>query len=130
MNLLKQDDIHRMIKEAEAFAEQDAELKKRIERLNELSTFVWHLKSQVADSDGLGGKLSDNDKKTLGEKLTQFSTWLELSGRSATMDEIEERFANVQAVVNPITSALYRGSNFQEGDWDYEREDAFKHTEL
>ncbi|KAM5531093.1 hypothetical protein V8D89_015258 [Ganoderma adspersum] len=127
MNALKGDDIYRMVKEAEEFAAQDAELKKRIERLNELSTFVWHLTSQVADSDGLGGKLSDDDKKTLQKELTQYSTWLEESSQSATMDEIEERFAKVQAVVNPITSALYQGSGFQD---DEREEDTFKHTEL
>ena len=120
-----------MIKEAEELATQDAELRKRIEKLNELSTLIWHLKSQVADPDGLGGKLGDEDKKTLQQELSQVNSWLEDSSKSATMDEIEERFAELQAVVNPITSALYQGSGFQdERREDESDEESFRHIEL
>ncbi|PIL34228.1 transporter [Ganoderma sinense ZZ0214-1] len=122
-NRLKNDDIDRMIKDAEKFATQDAELRKHIGKINELSTYVWQLNSQVADSDGLGGKLRDDDKKTLQEELTRFSTWLEESSKSVTLEEIEERFAELQSVVNPITSALYQRN-------DGSGEDIFKHTEL
>lgn len=119
-----------MIKEAEEFATQDAELRKRIEKLNELSTFVWHLKSQVVDPQGLGGKLSDSDKKALQQELAQFNHWLEESSKAATMSEIEERFAELQAVVNPITSALYQGSGFQDYQEDESDEESFRHIEL
>ncbi len=130
MNRLKSDDVYRMVMEAEEFATQDAELRKCIEKLNELSTVVWQLKSQIADTDGFGGKLSDGDKKTLQEELTHAGIWLEGPGKSATMDEIEERFVQVQAVVSPITSALYRSPGFQGGQLGEGEEDTFKHLEL
>lgn len=131
-NRLKNDDIDRMIKEAEEFATQDAELKKRIEKLDELSTFAWQLKSQVADSVGLGGKLSNYDKTILYKELMEVGIWLEEFGKSATMHDIEERIAKVQAVVIPITSALYRGPGFQENRLreDEPDQDTFRHTEL
>ncbi|KAI1796477.1 heat shock protein 70 [Ganoderma leucocontextum] len=128
---LKTDEINRMIKEAEEFATQDTELRSRIEKLNEISTFVWQLKSQLADADGLGGKLSDDDRRTLQEELKQANVWLEASGKSATMDEIEERFAQVQAIVSPITSALYQGSGFQDGPREDEPDQhTCRHMEL
>lgn len=54
---LSQEEIERMVKEAEEFAEQDEAQRKRIETLNSLSTYVFSLKTQLGDQEGLGGKV-------------------------------------------------------------------------
>ena len=46
-----------MVREAEEFASEDEEQRKRIEALNSLSSFVFGLKNQIADQEGLGGKV-------------------------------------------------------------------------
>ena len=60
-HLLK-DDIDHMIREAEDFAAEDEVARKRIEALNALSSFVYGLKTQIGDQDGLGGKIDDDDR--------------------------------------------------------------------
>lgn len=62
-NRLSQDEIERMVREAEEFASEDEAQRKRIEALNGLSSFTYSLKSQLADEEGLGGKVSEKKRK-------------------------------------------------------------------
>jgi len=54
---LTQEEIERMVREAEEFASSDEAQRKRIEALKSLSGFVFGLKSQLGDQEGLGGKV-------------------------------------------------------------------------
>ncbi|PIL25879.1 transporter [Ganoderma sinense ZZ0214-1] len=107
---LSPEEIERMVKEAEEFAAEDEAQRKRIEALNHLSSFVYGLKTQLADQEGLGGKLEEDDKKTILEAVKQTTDWVDEHGQSATAEELEEKLSEVQAVVNPITSKLYASS--------------------
>ncbi|TBU30947.1 heat shock protein 70 [Dichomitus squalens] len=106
---LSPEEIERMVKEAEEFAAEDEAQRKRIEALNHLSSFVYGLKTQLADQDGLGGKLEDEDKKAILDAVKETTDWIDENGQSATAEELEEKLGEVQAVVNPITSKLYSG---------------------
>jgi len=111
---LSKDEIDRMIREAEEFATEDEVARKRIEALNSLSTFVFSLKTQLGDQEGLGGKIDDDDRKSLLAIVKETVEWTETEGETATVEELEEKLAEVQSVVNPITSKLYEsaGSGF------------------
>ncbi|KAH9064466.1 heat shock protein 70 [Lactarius vividus] len=114
---LSKDDIDRMIREAEDFAAEDEVARKRIEALNALSSFIYGLKTQIGDQDGLGGKIDDDDRKTLLALVKETTEWTETEGQNATAEELEEKLAEVQTVVNPITSKLYEsGSGFSGSD--------------
>ncbi|KAH9176195.1 heat shock protein 70 [Lactarius sanguifluus] len=114
---LSKDDIDRMIREAEDFAAEDEVARKRIEALNALSTFIYGLKTQIGDQEGLGGKIDDDDRKTLLALVKETTEWTETEGQNATAEELEEKLAEVQTVVNPITSKLYEsGSGFSGSD--------------
>ncbi|KAG8724237.1 ATPase with role in protein import into the ER [Ceratobasidium sp. 395] len=112
---LSQEEIDRMVREAEEFASEDEAQRKRIEALNGLQNFIWGLKSQLGDQEGLGGKISDEDKKTILATVKETSDWLEENGQSATSEDLEEKLQEVQAVVNPITGKLYGGAGGGEG---------------
>ena len=45
---LSDDDIEKMVKDAETFAEEDKKLKEKVEARNELESFVYSLKNQVS----------------------------------------------------------------------------------
>lgn len=122
---LSKDEIDRMVAEAEKFAAEDEAQRKRIEALNSLSSFVYGLRSQVTDQEGLGGKISDEDKKTILEAVKETTEWLDENGSSATEEDLEEKLAEVQSIVNPITSKLY-SSGAGASDEDLERD----HDEL
>ncbi|KAG8936119.1 ATPase with role in protein import into the ER [Tulasnella sp. 418] len=108
---LSDEEIERMVKEAEEFASEDEANRKKIEALNNLQNFVWSMKSQLADTEGVGGKLSDDDKKTILAALKEAGDWIDENGSNASADELEEKLAEVQAVIQPITAKIYGGSS-------------------
>lgn len=56
-NRLTPDDIERMIKDAERFADDDKKLKERVESRNELESYAYSLKNQLNDKEKLGAKV-------------------------------------------------------------------------
>ena len=56
-NRLTPDNIERMIKDAEKFADDDKKLKERVESRNELESYAYSLKNQISDKDKLGAKV-------------------------------------------------------------------------
>ncbi|KIJ28212.1 hypothetical protein M422DRAFT_270532 [Sphaerobolus stellatus SS14] len=133
---LSQEEIDRMVQEAEEFAEADEAARKRIEGLNSLSSFVFSLKNQVADEEGLGGKLSKDDKKTILDAVKETNEWIDVNGQSASAEDLEEKLAEIQLIVNPITSKLYGsaggpgGESHTPGDDDEEFDGGRSHDEL
>jgi heat shock protein 5 len=85
---------------------------------------IWGLKSQLGDQEGLGGKISDEDKKTILATVKETSDWIEENGQTATSEDLEEKLQEVQAVVNPITGKLYGSGSSGSG------EGASSHDEL
>lgn len=85
---LSQEEIDRMVAEAEQFAEEDRAAKAKIEARNALENYAFSLKNQVNDENGLGGKLDDDDKETVSLILFLFShleildSWLTLHADS------------------------------------------------
>jgi heat shock protein 5 len=51
--------------------------------------------------------LDDEDKKTILSNIKETTEWIESDGSVATAEELEEKLAEVQASVSPITSKLY-----------------------
>jgi heat shock protein 5 len=118
-----------MVAEAEQFASEDEAQRKRVEAINSLSSFVYGLKTQVADTEGLGGKLEDADKKTILAAVKEATEWIDEHSASASAEELEEKLSEVQAIVNPITSKLYAGGDYSAGPGD-ESDPLYSHDEL
>ena len=62
---LSDEEIERMLREAEEFAEQDKIAKDRIEARNSLDNYIYSVKSSLNDAEKLKGKLSSDDQETL-----------------------------------------------------------------
>jgi heat shock protein 5 len=62
---LTQEEIDRMVAEAEKYADEDKATKERIEARNGLENYAFSLKNQVNDEEGLGGKIDEDDKETV-----------------------------------------------------------------
>ena len=60
---LSKEEIERMIKEAEDFASEDEASRARIEALNSLSSFVYSLKAQLGDQEGLAARSAIRTRK-------------------------------------------------------------------
>ncbi|KAJ9075479.1 ATPase with role in protein import into the ER [Entomophthora muscae] len=107
---LSQEDIERMVKEAEEFADEDREIKEKVEAKNSFENYLYDLKSQVNDKEKLAKKLSDENKKTILDAITEKSDWMSANGATATKEDIEEQKSEIESLVNPIISSLYGDS--------------------
>jgi hypothetical protein len=58
---LSQDDIKRMVEEAEEFAEQDKKVKGRVDARNQLETYCYNMKTTIEDK--LGDKVDASEKE-------------------------------------------------------------------
>lgn len=135
---LSKDEIDRMVQEAEKYAEQDAEVKNKIEARNSFENYAHMLKTQLKDKSetGLADKLDDDDKETLDDAVKEALEFIEDNYDSATSEEFEEAKQKLIDVATPITSKLYggaagagaggAGAEFGDDDSD----DDFDHDEL
>ncbi|KAI9361595.1 heat shock protein 70 family [Zopfochytrium polystomum] len=121
---LSQEEIDRMILEAEQFAEEDKILKEKIEAKNLLENYIYTIKQQVTDEDKLGGKIDAEDKTKILDAIKEKSDWLDENSATATKEDLDEQRSELEAIVNPITSKLY-GSGAGDDD-----DDSTDHDEL
>ncbi|PKY03308.1 putative Hsp70 chaperone BiP/Kar2 [Aspergillus campestris IBT 28561] len=112
---LSQEEIDRMVAEAEQFAEEDKAVKAKIEARNGLENYAFSLKNQVQDDNGLGGQIDEDDKQTILDAVKEVSDWLEDNAADATTEDFEEQKEQLSNVAYPITSKLY-GSAPEEDD--------------
>ena len=106
-NRLTPEDIERMINDAEKFADEDAKLKGRVEARNELESYAYSLKNQIADKEKLGGKLSDDEKEKIEEILTEKIAWLE-ENQEADAEELKAQKKEMEDIIQPIIAKLYQ----------------------
>ncbi|PWY68130.1 dnaK-type molecular chaperone bipA [Aspergillus sclerotioniger CBS 115572] len=121
---LSQEEIDRMVAEAEEFAEEDKAIKAKIEARNTLENYAFSLKNQVNDENGLGGQIDEDDKQTILDAVKEVSEWLEDNAATATTEDFEEQKEQLSNVAYPITSKLYGSAPADEDD------EAYGHDEL
>ncbi|KAI0839874.1 78 KDA glucose-regulated protein-like protein precursor [Hypoxylon sp. FL0890] len=107
---LSQEEIERMVAEAEKFAEEDKATRERIEARNGLENYAFNLKNQVNDEDGLGGKIDEEDKETILDAVKETTDWLDENAATATAEDFEEQKEKLSNIAYPITSKLYSGA--------------------
>jgi len=106
-NRLTPDDIERMIKDAEKFADDDKRVKEKVEARNELESYAYSLKNQIGDKDKLGAKLSDDEKTKMEEAIDASIKWLESNGE-AEVSEFKKQKKELEDIVQPIIAKLYQ----------------------
>lgn len=87
---LSQEEIDRMLREAEEFAEEDKKVKERIDARNSLETYVYNMKNTVNDKDKLADKIEESDKEKIEAALKEALEWLD-DNQNAEKDEFEEK---------------------------------------
>lgn len=105
-NRLSDEDIEKMVKDAETFAEEDKKLKEKVEARNELESFVYSLKNQLNDKEKLGAKISEEDKKTIEDAINDKIAWLD-ANQGAEAEEFKAKKKEVEDISNPIITKLY-----------------------
>jgi heat shock protein 1/8 len=103
---LSQDEIDRMVKEAEKYAEEDKKLKERVEAKNSLEGYLSGLKQAVMDT--LKDKLPQEDKDKVMRLVEDGQKWLD-DNQSATKEEYEKKQKEVEGEAMPIMMKAHQG---------------------
>jgi endoplasmic reticulum chaperone BiP len=114
-NKLSSEDIERMIKDAEKFADEDKKVKEKIESKNDLESYVYSLKNQLNDKEKLGGKLNQNEMSILSKAIEDKIKWLE-SNNNAQIDDFKMQKNELEEIVNPIMTKFYQNKGEEKND--------------
>ena len=101
---LSKDEIERMKREAEEFAESDRIEREKIEKLNAADSMIFQTEKQIKEFDE---KLSDEDKTRLKEALDN----LKKSHQEQNLDTIESDLTNLNQTWQSISEKLYAESS-------------------
>jgi len=114
-NTLSKEDVERMVQEAEKYKAEDEANRARVEAKNQVENYAYSIKNSVND-EKLAGKISEDDKKAVLEKVDETTAWLD-ANMAAEKEEYEEKLKELQAVCNPVMAKVYQeaGGGQQEG---------------
>ncbi|KAH7287409.1 hypothetical protein KP509_32G054900 [Ceratopteris richardii] len=124
---LSQDEIERMVREAEEFADEDKKVRERVDARNSLETYVYNMKNTINDKDKLADKIDKDDKEKIESALKEALDWLD-DNQNAEKEDFEEKLKEVEAVCNPIVSKVYQQSGTGPSSSDEDDDDL--HEEL
>lgn len=104
---LSEEDIERMVKDAEEFAESDKKLKETIDAKNALEGYAYNMRNTIDDKDKLGGKIEAEDKESISDAVKETLEWID-DNKEATKEDFEDKLKALEAVCNPIVTKLYQ----------------------
>merc|ERR1712021_21419 len=105
---LSQDEIERMVQEAETFKAEDDANKNRIEAKNGLENYCYQLKTSVSSPE-VEGKIPEADKTSLTAAIDETLQWLD-ANLSAEKEEFEEKQKSLEGIAMPILQAMGGGA--------------------
>ena len=98
---LSDDDIERMKREAEEYAEKDKETKERVEKINSADSYAFMLEKTL---DELGEKVTEENKTLISEKINLLKEAI----KTSNLSEIESVQKDLENVWNPIAEGIYK----------------------
>merc|ERR1719506_736553 len=106
---LSDEEIERMVKEAEDYAEEDKKIKDRIDARNGLESYLYNLKNTLDDDEkGVSDNISAEDKKELQDLIDETLDWMD-ENPEADKEDYDEKMKEVEQVSNPIMRNVYAG---------------------
>jgi len=105
---LSQDDINRMVKEAEEAAEEDKIARQRVESKNQLENYAYQIRNTLNDEEK-SSKLDAEDKETLENAVKETIEWID-ENQGADKDDFEAEYKKLEKIAHPIFTKLYQGA--------------------
>ena len=117
---LSEEEIQRMLREAEENAESDKLAKEKIDARQQLDNYIYSVKSSMTDAEKLKGKLSSDDEQTLEDAIKDGQSFLD-SNTDAEKEEYDDKRKEIEGICDPIIKS---GMDAKGGD-DAEEEEEF-----
>jgi L1 cell adhesion molecule like protein len=114
-NRLSQEDVEKMVKEAEKFKEQDDALKEKVESRNKLESYLFSVRNSMLSDDKMKEALGD-DAETVDKTSQEGLDWLEAEEDSSrTKEDYDNKHQEVEGVLMPLVQKAYQ-SNMPAGE--------------
>lgn len=105
---LSEEEIDRMVREAEENAEKDKMVKAKVEARNQLEAYLYNMKSTTSE-EKFQSALSSEEKTQVSDTIEKGLEWIEGSdAQSSSAEMIEEKRKEMEAVLNPIVTRVYQ----------------------
>merc|ERR1711991_1171884 len=104
---MSDDEIERLVAEAERYKAEDEANKGRVESKNNLENYTLQMKSSIND-ENLASRLSEDAKQNIVSAIANVTTWLD-KNQSAEKEEFERKQRELESVCLPILQAGNRG---------------------
>lgn len=120
---LSDDEIQRMVREAEEYAEEDRMLKEKVDSRNGLESYLYSLKSSFED-DSVSTDVPPEAKKEVMDLIDETLDWME-GHPDSTKEEYDFNKKEVEKVANPFLRRMYGdgGAAFGGNDEDFYESD-------
>jgi len=122
---LTQEEIEKMVADAEKFAEEDKQQAALIQAKHQLDNYVYQMRNTIEDKDKLADKLSEDDKTTINDALTEAQDWIN-SNSDADRESYEEQLKDLQKKCDPIISKVYQAQGGQQGSEGAQDDEEFE----
>merc|ERR1712086_506041 len=114
---LTEEQIEKMIKEAEQFADEDKGVKEKVDAKNAFDGYIHSMRSAVegsGENKGLSEKLDSEEKEKIQDALKDGQSWID-SNPEADAEEVKEKHKEVEGICAPIISKYYGAGGGGEG---------------
>jgi len=115
---LTEEQIEKMIKEAEQFADEDKRVKEKVDAKNAFDGYIHSMTNAVegsGENKGLSDKLDSSEKETILDALKDGKAWLD-TNPEADAEEVKEKHKEVEAICAPVVSKYYGAGGAGGGD--------------
>nr|ALJ33147.1 heat shock protein 70-2 [Gracilariopsis lemaneiformis] len=120
---LSEEEIERMVREAEEMKEEDEKIKKKVEAKNSFENLIFTVKGTLEEKDKLEGKLDEEDIESLESAVKEAQDWLDNEAEDAEAEDIESRVNDLKEVVEPIMKKVGGGAGAGAGGAPEEEDD-------
>merc|ERR1712072_1551087 len=129
---LTEEQIEKMIKEAEQFADEDKKVKERVDAKNAFEGYLSSMRSAVegsGENKGLSEKLDDEEKEKVMDALKDGQSWM-YSNPEADAEEVKEKHKEIEGICAPIISKYYGAAGGGAGGAGGDEDEEGAHDEL
>ncbi len=103
---LSKDEIERMVKEAEKFADQDKKLKEEVELINQANSLVYSTEKSIQD---YGDKVSADDKSNIEKELNTLKEAI----KAKDQEKIKQGMESLQKASHKLAEEIYKTTSAQ-----------------
>ena len=105
---LSDEQIEKMIADAEKFKEEDEKAQKKVQAKNNLENYVYNIRSTVLNEEKMKSALGD-DYDTVNNTVNDTIKWLD-DNKSATTEEYESKQKEVEDILMPLVQKAYQAN--------------------